>query len=158
GGAGCLALGIGTGRGGGDYLYDYKYVFLIGQGRYPALVTPLLCCIFFVWLLYGPPRWRVTVPAGLFGLAAASLPLNFPLSPDNSPAASLSAGQIEFARQLERDVRAGMPPFVIALRYGIDHGYLVHLQQHPVGFYRAMRPDPAYREVTPEKLPPPDNP
>jgi hypothetical protein len=63
------ALAIGHGRAG-----SVPYVGL--PSRYVLLATPNFVAAYFIWLLYGPGRWKTWGPAALALLLALWLPLN----------------------------------------------------------------------------------
>jgi hypothetical protein len=80
------------------------------QGRYVILATPVLCCLYFVWECYGPPRSRRLIQIGL----VTALCLLFSLNVRTT---------LQFAKEhreqmgaAERDVLAGMTPRAVTMR------------------------------------------
>src|SRR5262249_50446494 len=99
-----LALAVGWGRSG----------FGPGSGlkaRYVSLMTPALCCLYFVVALYTGPAAAARAQAGLALLAGLVLLLNA------QPGLTLAEAQRQVVEAFERDLDAGLPPFVLADRY-----------------------------------------
>jgi hypothetical protein len=137
-----LASGLGWGRSG----------VIAGVGfapRYLTLPVPIACALYFVCVLYGPPRVRRLGPLALL-LAAAVL-----LVPNMREGRLGAVTRSAWKEPFERDLLAGAPPLVL----GEDHSHFLYwsearmaeglrmLQRAGVGRYRDMRPDPAFREV-----------
>jgi hypothetical protein len=143
-----LAVGLGWGRSG----------FGVGTGysrRYITLAAPVVCCGYFVVLLYFRPVWSRIFQAGLF---AAALLMLYP----NTRRGLMEAQSLhdnKMARFLT-DLRSGHPPMVLAQRYTrpplslalpqqqrIVTEALAMLARAGIGEFRLTRLDPAYRSV-----------
>jgi hypothetical protein len=139
-----LALGLGWGRSvcgphGGF------------QTRYVALAAPVLCCIYFVWELYGSPAVGRVARACLFALACGML------------AANTREG-LRYARDyhrqmeaFEHDLRTGVPTYMLLRRhapflyFSLNDQlgeYMRMLHRAAIGPFRSLQADPALREVT----------
>ena len=145
GAAGSLVLIVGWARAGlGD-----EYFF---SGVYLNMALPALCCAYFIWILHGTSTLKSLIQVCLF--AAACL-LFLP---------NLYYG-LGFARYfgtigkaLDHDIRAGVPPFILAERHiaflnpatddvqGIAVA-LRQMQQAGIPQFSHMAPDPAFRGV-----------
>ena len=145
-GAGGLALGIGHSRGGASA--DY----IISENRYCLLAAPLLCCLLFIWQIYGWPGWRSAVQGGLVLFMGLLLPFNMYLAPDEAGIGDNHIGFILGLRQFERDMRAGLPltelltNYEPILGYGLDRATLLRLHRDQVGPFRYLREDPPFHE------------
>jgi hypothetical protein len=144
-----LAIGLGWGRSG----------FGVGTGysrRYITLAAPLVCCGYFVALLYLRPVWSRLFQAGL--LAAALLMLYPNTVRGLREARALHDNKVA---HFLADLRAGHPPMVLSERYTRPPLALALPQQQPivaealamlaragVGEFGLMRPDPLYRSVS----------
>ncbi|CAN5289620.1 hypothetical protein BH23GEM4_BH23GEM4_12630 [soil metagenome] len=108
-----LALALGWGRAG--------LLPRVGMPpRYVLLSVPALCLAYFVWQLYGPPRYRSAVQLGLLGVMLALLPFN--TRAGFGWRNWYSAGML----QVEQDIGAGLTAQEIAQRNG---DFLLHWDQ-----------------------------
>jgi len=112
---GGLAGAVGWGRSGRGWSPGF-------EAHYETLGIPLLCCAYFICLLYLPPGWRNRVQQALFCLGGAIFLLHVP--------AGVNLGRIYRDRTaaVDNDLRAGTPAFVLAERQ-------LHL------FYHEQTPD-----------------
>lgn len=138
-----LVLLIGGSRAGMglDYIY---------QGHYLARVVPALCCIYFAWEIHGGVSGRC-VQFGMLAVLAGLLPLNLQQA--------IHAGQ--YLRQktwaFERDVRNGIPAFILAERHfasdvvpraeELDRILRDH-KANRIGIFGEIRDDPPFRIET----------
>jgi hypothetical protein len=145
---GSLAFAMGWTRAG----LGQDYIFV---GHYLPRVFPVLCTIVFVLELYAKRGLAFFTQVCLFtALCVLLLP--------NWDRGRRVIGWFDFERALERDLRAGVPPFILAEHYGaaVMGGYneeaemqrsaadlLRRARQANIGIFRDMRPDPAFREV-----------
>jgi hypothetical protein len=129
-----------------------NYIFV---GHYIPRVFPVLCVIVLILELYGKRGLAFLIQMCLFtALCVLLLP--------NWDRGRQVIGWFDYQRALERDLRAGVPPFILAEHYGesIIGGYneeaemqrsaaelFRRARQANIGVFRDMRPDPAYREV-----------
>jgi hypothetical protein len=142
----CLAFGIGWGRAGVGPDIGLSV-------RYTSLSVLLLCCLYFVFLLYSPPWLGSAVPAALAMVLAVTW---WP-----STREGLTYGRnlrTNFA-DFEDAVNAGVPPFVLADHYSrsiplqiypdgsILMRYANMMREAGVGLFRHLRPDPEHRAV-----------
>lgn len=138
GGVACLALGIGWGR---SEFYP----------RYTTLMVPSLCCVYFVWTLYGVPTSRQVLQMGLFTLMASMGSTNFLEGRD------YARGRHEQYKGFERDLTAGNSVYELVKDHGpflavgtynelIDSLRLLH--DAKIGQYQRLQPNaPPVREV-----------
>src|SRR5262249_27971577 len=101
-----LALALGLGR----------YGF---EPRYITLSVPVMCCVYFVWQLYGPPRARVPVQAAL--PAAPCLAL----WPNTEFATAYATDLRSRLGEFEREMESGVPCHVLIRR----HAPYLHIHQ-----------------------------
>jgi hypothetical protein len=136
-----LALGLGWGRAGMGYPAGF-------EDRYVTLPLPLLCCIYLVW---ADRRTRVgsVVQLGLLALMAVVFAINLP------EGLRQAAYRRERADAFQRDLRAGVPIYILLGRYtrffhisqrDLADG-LHMLQQAGFGPYRELQADPAFVEI-----------
>jgi hypothetical protein len=110
-----------------------------------------LCAVYFVWELYGR-RWGGRfVPMGLFTLLALLCALNV------SHALQTGLERRAFAQSVERDLRSGTTPLLLAFRHKAFFG--THVQgealadclrrwrEAGIGPYRRLQPDPPLRRL-----------
>ncbi|MBX6315691.1 MAG: hypothetical protein IRY99_22665, partial [Isosphaeraceae bacterium] len=122
------------------------------QVRYPILVAPAFCCLYFALEVCGPRA--LTRPAQLL-LFAPMLAAGLLSVRDGVEAGKLS----KYYDAFERDVRRGLPPYRLHARYypilfsPFDAQYLPLLQRAGVSCLRDLRADPPFQEV-PLALPP----
>jgi hypothetical protein len=92
-----LALGLGWARSGEGLDAGYAT-------RYVTPAVPLLCCLYFIWQLYGTPGGRGLIQMGLFTVLCFLFAQNVQ--------ETLLAGQEHGSkmRAVERDIRAETPP------------------------------------------------
>ncbi|MBX6313368.1 MAG: hypothetical protein IRY99_10705, partial [Isosphaeraceae bacterium] len=123
------------------------------QPRYPILVAPVFCCLYFALEVCGPRALTRAAQLLLFALLLAAGLLNV-------------RDGVEIGKSLqtcydafERDVRCGLPPYRLQARHyaaifsPFDAQYLPLLQRAGVSCLRDLRADPPFREV-PLALPP----
>jgi hypothetical protein len=138
GASGMLALALGWGRP--DHTFDY-----------PTLIFPLLCCIYFSWLLHGSGRAGRLARTALVACMGLAVLINMP-------------GRLRAARErhaardaFEKDLRRGMPPYRLAYRHLNAHGisevrelkrHLEELRRAGFGPFRYLKDDPAFQVVT----------
>jgi hypothetical protein len=146
GAAGSLVLIVGRARAG----LGEEYVL---SGIYLNMALPALCCVYFIWIVYGSPAIKSIVQICLFIMPCLFFMPNL--------ANGLGIGRyFSTSRQLfEQDIRAGVPPFILAERHitflnpatddinGIA-SLLRQMQQAGIPQFRDMATDPAFREVT----------
>ena len=145
GATGSLMLIVGRARAGLGEEYALSGVHL-------NMALPVLCCAYFIWIVYGKPGISTLVQMCMFtGMCLFFLP---------NLASGLGVGRyFSSARQaFEQDMRAGVPPFILAERHigflnpatddikGIAL-LLRQMQQAGMPQFRDMAPDPAFREV-----------
>jgi hypothetical protein len=138
-----LALGIGWGRGG----FGVDNIFL----WYQLLAVPILHCLYFVWVLRGPGRGGTVGQACMFTCLVLATCVNIP--------AGFETGQQRhlMTEAFERDVRDGVPPYMLVARYADDLYQLTRddqlaswmdmLRQAGIGSFRYLKNDPAFAEV-----------
>lgn len=145
GATGSLVLIVGRARAG----YGEEYTL---SGVYLNMALPALCCAYFIWIVYGKPAISNLVQMCLFtGMCLVFVP---------NLAIGLESGRhFSNSRQaFERDMRAGVPPFILAERHvvflnpatddvkEIDFR-LRQMQQAGIPQFRDMARDPAFRDV-----------
>ena len=138
-----LALGIGWGRG----FFGPRAGF---ADRYITLAMPLLCLFYLQWLIYSGPASSRHLQRALFLLMCVLFVVN-------TRKGYLSVRSIEGPiATLVADVRAGIPPEGLALRYGERLGFgptslfadrLTLLRIARLGPYRNTVENGPYREV-----------
>ena len=124
------------------------YIFV---GHYLPRIVPALCCIYFVFVAYGGRAGRALVPMGLFTIACVLLWPNVTIGLYGFQSA------FRYRHDLERDLRAGIPPFILAERYARDltghdkpemvAAFLRKLKRDNIGEFRHMQPDPVFIEI-----------
>lgn len=121
-------------------------------GRYVSLMTPALCCLYFLLGSYVRPHVTALAQGGLTVVAGLVLLLNA------AEGLEQAEGQCRLAEALERDLGAALPPFVLVDRYSRFPQvlypdpvrfarYLPLLREAGVGPFRQLRDDPDFREV-----------
>ncbi len=131
-----LALGIGLSRNG----FEIRYV---------TLAVPVLCCLYFIWSIYGPPKISSSLRAGLFTVACIALWPNMQSGIDYGLDLRHHLGSFE------RDMKAGIPSYLLINRYApylhvhqdILIDYMPMLREAGVGQFRFLRANPPFREV-----------
>jgi hypothetical protein len=120
-------------------------------GHYLLRVVLLLCCAYFVWEIYGGSNLGPFVQMSLFTVACLLLVQNV--------RHGVAVGEVWFqpSRELERDLLARVPPFILGERYGeyLNEGFdatlgaefFRTLSERKIGRFKLMRPDPEFREV-----------
>jgi hypothetical protein len=138
----CLAGSVGWGR-----------VNIGGlQSRYVTLVTPLLCCVYFAWELYGGSARRRSVQTVLLVIMILLVPL------DLRAGWGLAQKVVDDRQALQRDLVAGVPVFALADRHRPRMPELEEvdtrmpenmraLHQTGVGPFRSLQLDPPFRAV-----------
>jgi hypothetical protein len=150
GAASLLAVGLAWRRAG---FYE-----VIEHGRYVTLMTPMLCCLYMVWRLYGWSASSRFVQMSLFSSLVALLPLNMQKSLEGAQA--IHEGQEAF----KRDLLAGTPASILSERHGVflftppfepsdeDRQWwanvLPKMRQARIGVFSHMAKDPLYSEVS----------
>ena len=130
----CIVLGIGIGRPGAG-----------GVPRYAIMLAPALCGLYFIWVLYGPPAIGRVVTVALLvcelGLALPNLHYGV----------AIGKAHKYIMASFERDLRSGMPTYMLLGRYGrflsVDRALLQDAQRNGFGIFRALQGDPELREV-----------
>jgi hypothetical protein len=143
--AAALLLIVGRVRAG----FGEEYAF---SGVYLNMALPALSCVYFIWIIHGSPVIKSLVQMCLFILTCVFFLQNLEYG--------LGVGRyFSTARQaFEQDVRAGVPPFILAERHisffnpATDdvRGIVLRLrqmQQADIPQLRDMVPDPVFREV-----------
>jgi hypothetical protein len=136
---GCLTLGIGWGRSSAGL-----------EPRYAVFIVPLGCGVYFIWSLYGPGAWNRLIRYGLCG--AMGLLLWSHTQAGMAYGTTLRGVLSSF----ERDVRAGVAPYLLIHRYAnylhphhdLIGDYLPLLARAGVGNFRYLQSNPAFREVS----------
>lgn len=138
-----LVLIIGRSRAG----MGLDYIYL---GHYLALVAPALCCVYFAWEIHGGVSGG-SVQLGMLAVLAGLLPLNLHQA--------IQAGQSLRQRTsaFERDVRNGIPSFILAERHfasdvvprveKLDRILREH-KANGIGIFKEIRDDPPFRIET----------
>ena len=139
-----LAASVGWGRAG----FGYSAGFAM---RYVSLLAPFLCCVYCIWEMHTPFSlgWTRLGRLGLLSLAGLMFLLNVP-------------GGLRYARAkaqkmeaLERDVREGVPAYILVYRYAPFIHYsqewtaqgLQMLQQAGIEPFTHLREDPPLAEI-----------
>ncbi len=132
-----LALALGWGRP--NHEFDY-----------PTLTLPILCCLYFSWLLHGSGRAGPLVQAGLAACMGLAVLTNMP--------ERLRAAREEHAARdaFERDLRRGVPPYLLISRHERTLGlnevkmaerHMESLRRADFGPFRYLEDDPAFRAL-----------
>jgi hypothetical protein len=145
-----LVAAIGRARSG----MSSDYVFI---GTYVPLITPLLCCLYFVYDAYGPPLARPVVLTGLVGLALALFPGNLRMHKVEAK------WRFDRSQQFESAIKRGTPTSILAEHFmapdmahlypkGEDVGAAVTpsmeaLRVAGMGQFKSIQRDPEYRAV-----------
>ena len=145
GAAGSLVLIVGRVRAG----LGEEYVF---SGIYINFVLPALCCAYFIWIMHGTPAIKSLMQMCLFTAACLFFLPNLDFG--------LGLGKYFGAMRqaLEQDIRAGVPPFILAERRIVfltpstddikgTASLLRQMQRAGIPQFKHMAPDPAFREV-----------
>jgi hypothetical protein len=143
GATGVLIAGMAWARGG----MGEGYIFV---GHYVPRIVPAVCCIYLAFAVYGG---RVT--GGLIPMCLLTIACVF-LWPNVTMGLNWGTSGFSYRHDLERDLRAGLPPLVLADRYArhLDHGnaenmaaVLRKLRRDKIGEFRNMQPDPLFLEI-----------
>jgi hypothetical protein len=139
-----LAVSVGPSRAG----FGYSAGFAM---RYVSFLTPFLCCVYFIWEMYTPlsPVWTRLGRRTLLVLASLIFLLN---TPSGLRYARTKAEKLE---ALERDVRNGVPIYLLVHRYTPFVQYsqdwmaesLQMLQRVGVEPFTHLREDPPFSEI-----------
>jgi len=142
GACGCLVVGIGWGREAGG---------VSGSFGYRPLALPILCCVYYVWGIYGGRVPGSVVQAALFFSVAlwTGIHTEEGIAFGRAHRAELEA--------FERDLRDELPPYLLIARHKENvlfwgtHDdmarYLRMLQRAGIGPFRSVPEDPAFREL-----------
>jgi hypothetical protein len=142
GALGSLVFGLAWGRAGTG-------VYAGLEPRYATLVVPVWLVVFFAWDLNTTPTLRRIVLAGLFCLNLVLL------WPETRVALEYGRGKAETVARFERDVRNGVPLYLLARR----HTSFLHrsqdevvrmlslLRESRIGIFGSIAPDPVFHEV-----------
>jgi hypothetical protein len=138
-----LALAMGWGRGGhGDFLEVIQY---------SNLAVPVLCTLYFAFMIHKSPRVGSLLQFGLLALIAIAIPFNFQ--------AGLADARTHHAamQSFERDLRNGAPMYELMGHYASPHfqigahmslaGKMLQLHRAGVDPFAHMKEDPVMREV-----------
>lgn len=138
-----LALAMGWGRGGhGDFLDVIQY---------SNLAVPVLCTLFFAFMMHKSQRVGSLLQFGLLALTAIAIPFNF--------RAGLADARTHHAamQSFERDLRNGAHMYELMGRYASPHFQIgahawlsekmLQLHRAGVGPFAYMKEDPVMREV-----------
>lgn len=134
------ALAIGWTRG--YAIGNYEMCF---ARRYVVLAAPALCCAYVICCVYRAAA-SPFVTTGLCVLAAAALPYN------TWEGYEMGLSWRQASRDFERDVRSGMPPYLLISRYSPEYfqefaPQLPLLRDAGVRPFQNLKPDPRFREV-----------
>jgi len=145
GAAGSLVLIVGRTRAG----LGEEYVL---GGIYLNMALPALCCAYCIWIVHGTPAFKSIVQMCMFSAACLFFLPNL--------ARGVESGRYfgTMGQTLEQDIRAGVPPFVLAERRMVFLNpstddvkgtalLLRQMQQAGIPQFKHMAPDPAFREV-----------
>jgi len=139
-GAGAVLVFV-IGRSRAGMGLDYIY-----QGHYLTIVAPALSCIYFVWEIRGGLEGR-SVQYGMLLVLASLVPSN--LNQAIQTGKSIQRNTVAF----ERDVRKGIPAFVLAERHFTSDLVpraekltliLKDLKANGIGIFREIRSDPPF--------------
>jgi hypothetical protein len=144
GASGMFVLGLGWGRAGLGNTHVFAY--------YSLLSAPFLCVVYLAWCLDRRGRVGRLAQMGLFALILISLAVNIPTR--------LHGAREEHAQSeaFERDLRRGMPPYMLLARNWTRAGVCVidetggseglrMMHRAGVGAFRHMQDDPDFRAV-----------
>ena len=113
--------------------------------QYEMFFVPGLLALYFTWMLYGPPRIRRFMTAALF-LGQLVLALL-----DFQHGVSLGKGHKYRMAAFERDLRSGMPTYMLLGRYSKHIQFtrtdLEDAQRTGFGIFGSLQGDPEFREV-----------
>jgi hypothetical protein len=144
GAMGTLVIAMAWGRGG----MGESYIFV---GHYVPRIVPALCCIYFVFIVYGGRIAGALVPMSLLTLGCVLLWPNVTMGLTWGTTSGFG-----YRNDFERDLRAGLPPLILAEWYGHNLGnddvetvsaVLRKLKRDAIGEFRNMRSDPAFLEI-----------
>ena len=93
--------------------------------RYFLMATPILCAIYFIWVMFPPPRLAGFAQAGLAMLAVAALGANY------GEGLGYGGWRDGRTRAFVADLRQGVPPSELITR----HQWAVMPHPHPAGGY-----------------------
>jgi hypothetical protein len=144
----CIGLGIGWGRAG---FPNYPGL----QSRYCTYAMPLLCCVYFTWVLYGAQWLRRLVQMCLFTTFCVFFPLTV------EEAVSWAGTIADQMKGFEKDLVAGTPTAILVERHARDimpdtdpaeakrsmTEKMRSLRRAGIGMYRDLKDDPVMDEV-----------
>jgi hypothetical protein len=139
---GSLVLALGWGRAGSGENVGFG-------ARYSTLIAPLWIVVFFTWELYASSAIARVMLTSVF----SALLLFF--WPNAVLALEYGRKAANQASSFERDVRAGMPSYLLVKRYTPffhpsqdEAGRMLEvLRNARIGLFKTLRPDPSFREV-----------
>lgn len=145
GATGVLIAGMAWARGG----MGEGYIFV---GHYVPRIVPALCCIYLVFVAYGGRAVRALIPMGLLTIACVLV------WPNVARGLNWVPSGFWYRHSLERDLRARIPPFILAERYGryltghdnkpeMVAALLRKLQRDNIGEFGHMQADPVFIEA-----------
>jgi hypothetical protein len=141
---GMLALGIGYGRGATPDGTNFGFT-------YRQLPAPILCWLYFVWLLYGPPALRLSIHGCLFACLSLAAAFNIYTYREQEKE------RYTALEAFERDLQDGALPYELIARYTSIHQgvapeselarYMRMLRRAGIGTFRYLKDDPAFAEL-----------
>jgi hypothetical protein len=133
---GCLALVLGLGRNG-------------FEPRYITLSVPVMCCVYFIYELYGHERIRLLVRMSLLAITCLTL------WPNTEFGVSYAQDLRSRLGSFEQEMASGVPSYLLINRYGhylhihqeITNDYMPMLRRAGVGSFAYLKDNPAFREI-----------
>jgi hypothetical protein len=142
----CLVLAVGWGRAAMGPQAGF-------EARYVTFLIPALSCLYFIWEIYHREAIRSLMQICLFALACSVFWQNV------ADAVAFGSNRCAQAERLERDVRAGVPMYLLVRKYSPALFHPTHTRYMPllhragIGVFRDLQENPAFREVSlPVKL------
>jgi hypothetical protein len=146
GATGVLLLTVGRARAGLGWQWHLSGIYL-------NMAIPALCATYLTGILYGRPAIGESMQTTLFALSCLFFLPNFERA--------IAHGQIWYGshRAIDRDIKVGVPPSIIAARRYHNFRFdpplppeelaraLRRYQERGIPQFRAMASDPDYREV-----------
>jgi len=142
---GALTFVLGSGR-----------PFTALEARYALFFVPPLCCLYFIWTIYGPIRLQFLIRNSLF------VTMGLALSPNMRAGLEYGNNLRSKLQSFECAIETGHPAYWLINRYGnylhphqdILTDYLPMLRQANVGIYRHLRDEPVFHKVSLPLVPP----